>query len=228
MAGVDAVMLQFQQVMSQFLNTQGAIMSAYLGGGNPDEAPPFVAAQPAAAAAPARPAVAARPVQPVPQPPPAFAPAPVVVDQPASIPVVADRTAPSTVDFAALLVQVAAERTGYPADMLRLDLGIEADLGIDSIKRVEILSSVGRHCSEADQQRLQSAMDALTRVKTLREMAAAMTAAVAGAPVVERAPTPPAPARLSLPASSVPVEEALPRVVFSATTRRCSSSSIRR
>ncbi len=37
------------------------------------------------------------------------------------------------------LLQVVSERTGYPSDMLGLDLNIEADLGIDSIKRVEIL-----------------------------------------------------------------------------------------
>ena len=31
-----------------------------------------------------------------------------------------------------------SERTGYPADMLGLDADLEGDLGIDSIKRVEI------------------------------------------------------------------------------------------
>ncbi len=32
--------------------------------------------------------------------------------------------------------------TGYPAEMLGLDMDIEAELGIDSIKRVEILSAL--------------------------------------------------------------------------------------
>ncbi|MDM8516528.1 SDR family NAD(P)-dependent oxidoreductase [Desulfobacterales bacterium HSG16] len=40
------------------------------------------------------------------------------------------------------LLQVVANLTGYPMDMLSLDMDIEADLGIDSIKRVEILSSL--------------------------------------------------------------------------------------
>ncbi len=31
-----------------------------------------------------------------------------------------------------------SERTGYPAEMLGLDADLEGDLGIDSIKRVEI------------------------------------------------------------------------------------------
>ncbi len=42
----------------------------------------------------------------------------------------------------ALLLEVVAEKTGYPADMLGRDMQLEADLGIDSIKRVEILSTL--------------------------------------------------------------------------------------
>jgi len=44
------------------------------------------------------------------------------------------------VDTSAVLLSVVAELTGYPSEMLDLDLDLEADLGIDSIKRVEILS----------------------------------------------------------------------------------------
>jgi acyl transferase domain-containing protein len=40
------------------------------------------------------------------------------------------------------LLEVVAELTGYPQDMLELDMDLEADLGIDSIKRVEILAAV--------------------------------------------------------------------------------------
>ncbi|MFD0449103.1 SDR family NAD(P)-dependent oxidoreductase [Streptomyces indonesiensis] len=39
----------------------------------------------------------------------------------------------------AALLEIVAEKTGYPADMLDLDMGVEVDLGIDSIKRVEIM-----------------------------------------------------------------------------------------
>jgi acyl transferase domain-containing protein/NAD(P)-dependent dehydrogenase (short-subunit alcohol dehydrogenase family) len=42
----------------------------------------------------------------------------------------------------AALLAVVSELTGYPAEMLGLDMDIEADLGIDSIKRVEILSTL--------------------------------------------------------------------------------------
>ena len=40
------------------------------------------------------------------------------------------------------LLAVVSELTGYPVDMIDLDMDIEADLGIDSIKRVEILSTL--------------------------------------------------------------------------------------
>ncbi len=39
------------------------------------------------------------------------------------------------------LMQVVADLTGYPVEMLKPAMDIEADLGIDSIKRVEILSA---------------------------------------------------------------------------------------
>ncbi|MFO6422183.1 SDR family NAD(P)-dependent oxidoreductase [Motilimonas sp. KMU-193] len=40
------------------------------------------------------------------------------------------------------MLSVVADKTGYPANMLELTMDMEADLGIDSIKRVEILGSV--------------------------------------------------------------------------------------
>ncbi|HEU4361002.1 MAG TPA: SDR family NAD(P)-dependent oxidoreductase [Mycobacterium sp.] len=45
-------------------------------------------------------------------------------------------------DLAAQLLAVVADKTGYPVEMLDLSMALEADLGIDSIKRVEILSAV--------------------------------------------------------------------------------------
>ncbi len=44
--------------------------------------------------------------------------------------------------IASVLLEVVAEKTGYPVDMLALDMGLDSDLGIDSIKRVEILSAI--------------------------------------------------------------------------------------
>ena len=46
------------------------------------------------------------------------------------------------VDIGQTLMTIVAERTGYPTDMLDLDLDLEADLGVDSIKRIEILGEL--------------------------------------------------------------------------------------
>ena len=40
------------------------------------------------------------------------------------------------------LLQIVSEKTGYPTEMLALDMDMEADLGIDSIKRVEIMGAM--------------------------------------------------------------------------------------
>ncbi|MEE4262155.1 MAG: SDR family NAD(P)-dependent oxidoreductase [Desulfobacteraceae bacterium] len=45
-------------------------------------------------------------------------------------------------DVEATLLGVVSQLTGYPIEMLGLDMDIEAELGIDSIKRVEILSTL--------------------------------------------------------------------------------------
>lgn len=47
-----------------------------------------------------------------------------------------------TADVSATLMQVVAEKTGYPVDLLDPTMALEGDLGIDSIKRVEILSAL--------------------------------------------------------------------------------------
>ena len=59
-------------------------------------------------------------------------------------PVAAAPTAPSApaVDLQALMLTVVSEKTGYPAEMLELTMDLEGDLGIDSIKRVQILAAV--------------------------------------------------------------------------------------
>ncbi len=46
------------------------------------------------------------------------------------------------------LLAIIAEKTGFPAEMLRPEMDLESDLGIDSIKKVEIFSSVQEHFSE--------------------------------------------------------------------------------
>jgi len=70
-------------------------------------------------------------------------PSPAVASAPTPAPAVAPPPAPAEdLDLSALLLEVVAEKTGYPADMLALEMSLEGDLGIDSIKRVEILSTM--------------------------------------------------------------------------------------
>ncbi|MFH1418137.1 MAG: SDR family NAD(P)-dependent oxidoreductase [Planctomycetota bacterium] len=52
---------------------------------------------------------------------------------------------PATFDRDAVesaVLAVVCEKTGYPREMVNLDMDIEADLGVDSIKRVEILAGI--------------------------------------------------------------------------------------
>src|SRR5208283_3820508 len=54
---------------------------------------------------------------------------------------------PSNKDYAAdpvkeRILALVAEKTGYPQDMLDLDLDLEADLGVDTVKQAELFASV--------------------------------------------------------------------------------------
>jgi len=69
--------------------------------------------------------------------------------------------------LAATLIGIVSERTGYPADMLQLDLDMEADLGIDSIKRVEILGKLRDSLPDLAARSDSKLMDALARARTL-------------------------------------------------------------
>jgi acyl transferase domain-containing protein/NAD(P)-dependent dehydrogenase (short-subunit alcohol dehydrogenase family) len=67
----------------------------------------------------------------------------------------------------AMLLEVVSRLTGYPVDMLGLDMNIEADLGIDSIKRVEILAAM----EEALPGIPTVSPDTMAGLKTLRQIA---------------------------------------------------------
>ncbi|MCI0699579.1 MAG: acyltransferase domain-containing protein, partial [Planctomycetia bacterium] len=86
----------------------------------------------------------ALPLAPVPLPAPALSPIPAVSRTPAPAvqPKVAPTLAPAAKStgvarVAATLLAVVSEKTGYPVDSLDLSLSLDADLGVDSIKRVE-------------------------------------------------------------------------------------------
>jgi acyl transferase domain-containing protein/NAD(P)H-dependent flavin oxidoreductase YrpB (nitropropane dioxygenase family) len=68
----------------------------------------------------------------------------------------------------ASLLDIVSERTGYPVSMLDPTLDLEADLGIDSIKRVEILNNFRKLLPESTQRRLEGSLEQLAGTKTLQ------------------------------------------------------------
>ena len=145
---------QFQQSMADshqaFLRMTEQALAAITGGpASPGIAAPLPAApsglQPmpapgeaVAPAAPVMPAAPIAPAAPVMAPPPAM-PAPPAATAPKPEP--ASVAAPAQ-DLQAVLLAVVSEKTGYPTEMLDMDMELEAGLGIDSIKQVEILSAL--------------------------------------------------------------------------------------
>ncbi len=61
----------------------------------------------------------------------------------ASAPVaVAVAAAPSADEVTEAVVAIVAEMTGYPTELLDLDLDLEADLGVDTVKQAEVFAAV--------------------------------------------------------------------------------------
>ena len=73
------------------------------------------------------------------------------------------------------LLEIVSDKTGYPAEMLELEMDMEADLGIDSIKRVEILGELqDRHLDLPE-----VATEVLAELRTLGQILDAISAGVA-------------------------------------------------
>jgi acyl transferase domain-containing protein/NAD(P)H-dependent flavin oxidoreductase YrpB (nitropropane dioxygenase family)/NAD(P)-dependent dehydrogenase (short-subunit alcohol dehydrogenase family) len=183
------VVLRHQKLMASFLDQQKQVMLAYLGGRPaveavdlaaiaPTAAAPLAAIEPVAVPAPAPVLQASAPMRPEPVVQP-------VQEHPAPV-----TPAPAPVDLLAQLVALVSERTGYPAEALAPEQDMEADLGIDSIKRVEILTSFARRfpdLGEAVPQKLRAARTLQDVVQVVRENLPAVTEAAA--PPAFAAPT---------------------------------------
>ena len=225
-AGSEDVLRQFQQLMSQFLQTQALVMTAYLQGAPAAGVPALepAAQAPRALPRPAAPnhngarvaptlpgmsalAAASQPAIAEAQTPvsapivaaPAVAVAPTLAPVVATsapvvatsapvaasvVPAVAHSIPPqatlSPADVLSRLLVIVSERTGYPEDMVDADANIEADLGIDSIKRMEILTAFQQVHGGTQRGAFQGAMEKLTAIKTLRETATVLAELLAG------------------------------------------------
>ncbi len=165
--GHARVMAQFQQMMNRFLDTQKSVMQTYLKARagaltifDTGQEPASTVSQEAEVEAPS-----------VKQ---AQATAKIVKDEmPAYAPAESMGEAEIRYDkdeLTSYLLNVVSERTGYPPEMLDLDLDLEADLGIDSIKRIEILGNLQEKYPWMDESNMDEFTEKLSRLKTLRNI----------------------------------------------------------
>ena len=214
------VLSAYFATMRQFLATQSRVMSAFLGTQPADwnaqtqtlpPALPVVAAEDTAMFVPAtEPAASVRPY---------VAPAPIAAPQ-VAIPAAPAAATPAPAAQAGdglsrealveLLLGLVEEKTGYPRDMVGLEQNLEADLGIDSIKRIEIVGSLlqqlpvqqrealAEHRSRLNTQpNLQGMLDLVARAaaSSATSMPATAQATVAAAPAAIPSTAAPAPPR---------------------------------
>ncbi|CAM3602229.1 MULTISPECIES: type I polyketide synthase [Sphingobacterium] len=83
----------------------------------------------------------------------------------------------STKDIKALLLQVVSDKTGYPHEMLGMEMDLEADLSIDSIKRVEIIGTLRNELGTLtfDLANEDTVMEQLAAIKTLNGLLSWLT-----------------------------------------------------
>jgi acyl transferase domain-containing protein len=174
----EATVQSYLRGMRELVLAQREVMLSYLGTPVPAfdttatawrESAPAVAELPAAA-------------RPAPAPTAAAAPAP---------------AAPSKIlqgdELMQAVLGIVSERTGYPGEMLEPDLDLEADLSIDSIKRMEILAELTERVqlpaakgAEVDE----GVIEELARLKTLRQIVAWIDARTGAAPAAAAEPAP--------------------------------------
>ena len=165
----DQVMLQFQGLMGKFLDTQRQVMVAYLGGSPALVAPSARLSAPALTAAPVAVTTAAVTAASTAASTAAVVVTPVVADAPGTslVGLPTSPHVPTRAELTSRLLQIVSDRTGYPTDMLSLDADVEAELGIDSIKRVEIVGVLQRAFLSDDATLGEDVVEQLTSLKTL-------------------------------------------------------------
>ncbi|MCX2934113.1 beta-ketoacyl synthase N-terminal-like domain-containing protein, partial [Mycobacterium sp. CVI_P3] len=169
------------QMMAQIVGGPATVTQAprALPSAAPQQIPAPVAAAPVTA-----PPVAVAPVSPAPVAAPTPA-APVAI---APVPAAAAPAAAAVPAAAAgdVVLSIVSEKTGYPVDMLGLGMEMEAELGIDSIKQVEILAALQAKfpgAPEIPASELSGLRTLQDVVDTIADFAGPVTAAAA-APVV--------------------------------------------
>jgi len=123
----DQIVLEYLNSMKTMLQSQRDVMLGYLG----YTPPPMTDAVVTSTTIPVQ---QAQPVNNVQQ---------TIISQPVqATPVKSAPAAVSVEEIKTILLEIVSEKTGYPSEMLGLDLDLEADLSIDSIKRMEIIGAL--------------------------------------------------------------------------------------
>lgn len=151
---IGQVYREYQETMRQFLAQQERLIAQILAGGAPQPAfgAPFSGAEPGPRLEPL---------------PAASPPAPAAAPDPPAAPPAADDAPPDRAELTRRLLALVSERTGYPVDMLDPAKDLEAELGVDSIKRIEILGRLPGILPDAAAQRVQAQMDRFTGLRSL-------------------------------------------------------------
>jgi hypothetical protein len=173
----DEVVLRFQQMMNRFLEVQQQVMLTYLGNGRAANELPE-ASWPENQVNINTPQLAPVTYE---QMPPASSNSAKVdeayhlkskdAEQVQAVDQIADSASPADIratSLKELILEVVSERTGYPTEMLDLDLDMEGDLGIDSIKRIEILGTVLKEVYGEQPKLDPTVMEELNTLKSLR------------------------------------------------------------
>ncbi|OHV31364.1 polyketide synthase [Pseudofrankia sp. EUN1h] len=148
-----------ETLVSQFLRTsrdnlaaQRDVLMSYLGSGRD-----VITALPTAALLPAAPAPAAD----------------VPITTPAAVAALAPSPAGTPQDVTTTVLDLIAESTGYPTDMIDLDLDLETDLSVNSLKRTELAGQLADRFAFAGTGT--GGVDELSRLRTVRAIVGWLT-----------------------------------------------------
>ncbi|GAA0569619.1 hypothetical protein GCM10010172_62480 [Paractinoplanes ferrugineus] len=176
----------FLRTSRELIATQRDVLLAFLGeqpaGGRlvwQDDEPPLRSLE--RPAAPAR--TVDRPLSPAPGP--ALLGSPTVAETEA----VFESPAAAAVDVRAAVLSVISDRTGYPEELIELDLDLEADLSVDSIKRAEVAGEVANRLG-LSVDGPEGELEELVKARTVRSMVSWLDTRVNGEAGPEVAPVP--------------------------------------
>ncbi len=162
----------------------------------------------------------------VPAPSPAATPAPAVPASPAAVIAPAPAQEAITDEFIKeQVLEIVAQKTGYPKDMLDLDLDLEADLGVDTVKQAEMIAAIRElYNIPLDQNlKLRDYPTLAHVIRLVHEKRPDLAGAISSAPAPAAASVP-APAATPAPAASAPVP---PPAVIAAPPEAITDESIK-